>query len=73
MSKNLKGDCRDAFTTNMSNASPRTAPTTPPPPAMLEADQLELRADELEAHAYRIIARTRDLRRAAAAMRRGEL
>lgn len=65
--KNLKGDCADAFIASMSNS--RNAPTTPPPPAMIEADALELRAGELEAFAQKILARSNDLRSAARAMR----
>lgn len=67
--KTLKGDCRDAFTSNMGNSSTRTAPTTPPPPAMLAADDIEKRAADLEAFANGILARSREMRTVAGKMR----
>lgn len=67
--KPLKGDCADAFMSSMGTAAHRNAPTTPPPPAMVEASELENRASDLERFAQRILDRSSELRRAASAKR----
>lgn len=64
--KPLKGDCRDAFIGSMGH---RNAPTTPPPPAMIEANELEARANELEQFAQRILDRSSEMRTVARKMR----
>lgn len=66
--KALKGDCRDAFMSNMGSNS-RNAPTTPPPPAMLAADDIDRRAADLEAFANGILSRSREMRAVASKMR----
>jgi hypothetical protein len=66
--KSLKGDCRDAFMGVMGNT--RNAPTTPPPPAMVEAEVIEARALELQAFAQRILDRSSEMLTVARAMRR---
>jgi hypothetical protein len=65
--KTLKGDCRDAFMNVMS--STRNAPTTPPPPAMIEAEVMEERALELRAFAQRILDRSSEMLTVARKMR----
>lgn len=47
----------------------REAPTTPPPPAMLAAEDIERRASDLEAFANGILARSREMRNVASKMR----
>lgn len=66
--KPLKGDCQDAF---MSSMGHRNAPTTPPPPAMIEADEIETRASELKRFAQRILDRAEEMQHVARTMRGG--
>lgn len=67
--KTLKGDCEDAFMSNMGNDSHRSSPTTPPPPAMSAADDIDRRAAELEAFANGILSRSREMRNVASKLR----